>query len=307
VRVVFFGSPEFALPPLRALHERFEMVLVVSQPDKPAGRGLKTAAPPVAREARRLGLSLAQPARLKGNDDFLRRMAALEADVAVTTAYGKILPRALLDLPRGGFLNIHASLLPKYRGAGPIQWALINGERETGVSIMRTEAGLDTGPVCLASSITIGPDERAPELFARLAELGAEAIVEALALFQRGELECRPQDHSEATMAPRLRREDGDIRWSYPAQGIYDLFRGVAAWPGARFRLAGKEVRVHGMRLARGSGRAGEVLCLTENGVVVAAADGAIELLELQPSGKARMSARDWANGYRVKPGVTLA
>lgn len=307
MRLAFFGSPDFALPSLRALAQRFEVALVVSQPDKPAGRGLTTRAPAVAREAVSLGLPLAQPARLKGNVEFAEYLSSLSLDVAVTAAYGKILPQPLLDLPTGGFLNVHASLLPRYRGAAPIQWAIIRGEQETGVSIMRTEAGLDTGPVCLLRRTSIGPHERAPELFGRLAALGAEAIVDALIALGRGELECLPQDDSRATVAPMLRREDGDIDWTEPAEVSYNRFRGVAAWPGARFRFAEREVRVHEMRPASGSGRAGEVLRLTKNGLLVAAGESAIELLEVQPSGKARMAARDWANGYRVRAGEYLA
>jgi methionyl-tRNA formyltransferase len=307
VRLAFFGSPEFALPALRALSERHEVALVVSQPDKASGRGLKSRPPAVAREAVRLGLPLAQPARLRGNDKFAGRLAGLAVEAAVTIAYGKILPQSLLDLPAHGFLNVHASLLPKYRGAGPVQWALINGERETGVSIMRTELGLDTGPVCLALTTPIGPDERAPELFDRLAALGAEAVVEALELLKRGALECTEQDHEQATLAPLLTRADGELEWARPAAASYDRFRGVAAWPGTRFRFRGSEVRVIDMRPVPGSGRPGEVLCVGTSGVTVAAGEGALELLEVQPAGKAGMAARDWANGYRVRTGVTLA
>jgi methionyl-tRNA formyltransferase len=307
VRVAFFGSPTFALPALRVIGERHEVALVVAQPDKPAGRGLLSSVPPVARDAGRLGLTLAQPARLRGNEHFRELLAGLALDVAVTVAYGKILPQELLAIPAAGFLNVHASLLPRYRGAGPVQWALINGEKETGVSIMRTEAGLDTGPVCLVRATPIGEDERAPELFERLAELGARAIVEALERLRRGELECRPQDESAATLAPLLRKEDGDIDWREPASAIYNRFRGVAAWPGARFRLGGRQVRVLDMRPAEGSGGPGAVLCITAEGVKVAAGRGAVELLRIQPAGKAAMPARDWANGYRVERGVSLA
>jgi methionyl-tRNA formyltransferase len=307
VRLAFFGSPDFALPALRALNERHEVALVVSQPDKASGRGLRSRAPAVAHEAVRLGLPLAQPTRLRGNSEFSDRLAGLAVEVAVTVAYGKLLPPALLELPPNGFLNVHASLLPKYRGAGPVQWALINGERETGVSIMRTEQGLDTGPVCLARATPIGPHERAPELFDRLAALGAEAIVDALELLERGELRCTEQDDEQATLAPLLARADGELEWTRPAAASYDRFRGVAAWPGTRFRFRGAEVRVIDMRPVPGGGRPGEVLCVSAAGVTVAAGEGALELLEVQPAGKARMAARDWANGYQVRTGVTLA
>ncbi|HEX7004492.1 MAG TPA: methionyl-tRNA formyltransferase [Trueperaceae bacterium] len=307
MRLVFFGSPAFALPSLLALQQRFEVVLVVSQPDKPAGRGMSSSPPPVARKARELGLELAQPARLKGNDEFARRLAELEPDVAVTAAYGKILPRSLLDVPSHGFLNVHASLLPAYRGAAPIQWAIINGEEETGVSIMQTEAGLDTGPVCLQRRCRIGPDERAPELFDRLAELGAAAICEALERLGRGELECRPQDDDAATLAPMLTRAHGEIDWRRPAKASFDRFRGTYGWPGSRFGFRGKWVRVYEMRPADGAGEPGEVLEVSGAGLVVACGEGALLLEVVQAEGKARNRARDWANGYGVKVGSRLA
>lgn len=280
---------------------------MVSQPAKPAGRGMSSSAPPVARQAAELGLALAQPARIKGNSEFARQLAEFEPDVAVTVAYGKLLPQSLLDIPRHGFLNVHASLLPAYRGAAPVQWALINGEPETGVSIMRTEAGLDTGPVCLARSCAIGVHERAPELFERLSQLGAQAIREALERLERGELECRPQDDARATLAPLLRKEDGDIDWKRTSAAIYDRFRGTYAWPGSRFRYRGKMVRVLEMNPEAGSGTPGEVLKVSEEGILVATADGALSLSLVQAEGKSRTAARDWANGYGVKVGTVLA
>ena len=307
MRVAFFGSPGFALPTLEAVRERHEVVLVVAQPDKPAGRGMRKVAPAVAAYAREHDLPLSQPARLKGNREFLEAMATLAPDVAITAAYGKILRKELLDIPQHGFLNVHGSLLPKYRGAGPVQWALINGERRTGVSIMRTDVGLDTGPVCLARELAIDPDERVPQLFARIAQLGADALVEALDLLEEGRLECMPQDDALATEAPLLSKSDGDVAWQRSAREIYDRFRGVYAWPGTRFEQAGRPVRVHEMRVVEGgAGQPGEVLSL-QQGVVVATGEDAIELLEVQPAGKGRMKARDWANGYRVEVGDQLA
>ena len=307
MELVFFGSPSFALPSLLALAERFEVSLVVSQPDKPAGRGMSSSSPAVARKALELGLPLAQPSRLKGNTEFHELLASVKPKVAVTAAYGKLLPQSLLDIPEAGFLNVHASLLPAYRGAAPIQWALINGERETGVSIMRTEAGLDTGPVCLVKRCQIPPRERAPELFDRLSQLGATAICEALDRLERGELECRPQDDSVATLAPLLRKDDGNIDWQRPASRTFDRFRGVYGWPGSRFRFRGKWVRVHEMRPASGGGDPGKVVAVNDHGVSVACGEGALELLEVQVEGKGRSPARDWANGYQVKEGTVLA
>lgn len=307
MRVAFFGSPEFALPSLEAIHEGHEVVLVVSQPDKPAGRGMRKSSPAVARRARDLDLELEQPASLKRNEEFLARFAALKPDVAVTVAYGKILPGRLLDVPAGGFLNVHASLLPGYRGAAPIQWALINGETTTGVSIMRTDEGLDTGPVCLSEETPIGPDEVAPQLFERLASLGARAIDHALERLSRGELECRPQDESQATLAPLLRKEDGSLDWTQPARALFDRYRGVYAWPGARFSHRGTEVKVKEMRLAEGNGAPGQLLRVGEEALTVAAGSGAVDLITVQPAGKGPMNARDWANGYGLGQGDQLA
>ena len=308
MRVAFFGTPQFALPALQRIHREHQVVLVVAQPDRPAGRGMRLQPPPVAAAARELGLPLEQPGKLRGNSAFREALAQSGAEVAVTAAYGNILPQALLDVPEHGFLNVHGSLLPHYRGAAPIQWALIDGREETGVSIMRTEAGLDTGPVCHVLRTPIGPDERSSDLFARLAVLGAQAISEALGLLERGELECRAQDDSQATLAPLLRKEDGDVDWTGGARAIYDRFRGVAAWPGTRLRHAGKEVRVLDMRPApQGTGEAGTVLAVGPAGVTVAAGEGAVLLERVQPPGKRPMNAFDWANGYGIRKGDRLA
>lgn len=302
-RIAFFGSPAFALPVLEALRERFEVALVVAQPDKPAGRGLKLTPPPVAARARDLGLELEQPARLKKNLEFEARLRDSGAEVAVTCAYGKILPQSLLDVPPRGFLNVHTSLLPKYRGAAPIQWALIEGESVTGVTIMQTEAGLDTGPILLQESLSIDPDETSLELAPRLSQLGARLIVEALKRIDV--LERVPQDDSRATIARLLEKDDGRMIWTDSAASIYNRYRGVAGWPGSFFEFAGKRVKLLEMRPANGSGVPGTVLAL-EDGVTVASGEAAIRLRTLQPEGKPRMSALDWARGYQVKPGARL-
>src|SRR5690625_4190448 len=235
MKTVLFGSPAFAVPVLDRLHADFNVAAVVTQPAKPAGRGMRLRQPPLAVRAHELGLEVVQPARLKGNTEFAAWLADLEPDVAVTAAYGRILPAGLLGIPREGFLNVHASLLPRWRGAAPIQWALIAGDQETGISIMQTEEGLDTGPVRLRRPTPVGPHETAPELFSRLALLGAEAAAEALRLLALGELPSEPQDERHVTLAPPLKREDGRLDFSRPAQESYDRFRGVAAWPGTFF------------------------------------------------------------------------
>lgn len=306
LRVVLFGSPAFALPTLEALLASHDLLAVVSQPDKPAGRGLRLRSPAAAQAARERGVPVLQPARLRGDDDFVATLEGLGADLAVTAAYGKILPQALLDVPRYGFLNVHASLLPKYRGAAPIQWALIEGERETGVTIMQTEAGLDTGPIRLVRRRPIGRHDTALDLFASLATLGAEALIDALELLARHELPSEAQDHAAATLAPLLTRDDGRIDWTASAERIYNRYRGVIAWPGSWWTADGGPIKVHAMRPRPTGGRGGEVLALSAEGVLVAAGEGSILLQTVQPAGRPRMDARAWARGYGVVGGRLL-
>ena len=306
MRVALFGSPAFALPVLEALVRHHQLLLAVAQPDKAAGRGLRLASPAVAERAKELGLPLEQPSSLKRNEAFAALLKSLKLDLAVTAAYGKILPQSLLEIPRYGFLNVHASLLPKYRGAAPIQWALINGETETGISIMQTHAGLDTGPVRLARRLAIASDDTAPKLAAKLAELGAAALLEALVLLEAGTLPSTPQDDSLATLAPLLQKEDGRIRWVDPASAILNRFRGVFGWPGSWTRQQGRLLQVHALAPVAASGEAGAVLSVDSDGVTVAAGQGAVLLSEVQPAGKARMTAAAWAHGYGIKRGVRL-
>lgn len=252
-----------------------------------------------------------QPGRLKGNEAIVATLAELELDVAVTAAYGKILPPTLLEVPRHGFLNVHASLLPKYRGAAPIQWALIRGEARTGITIMQTEAGLDTGAIRHQVAIPIGPDETAPELFERLAALGAEALVSALERLARGALPSTPQREADATLAPLLRAEDGRVRFADPAESVYARYRGVAAWPGSHFVHAGERVKVLAMRRAAhaeapGEAPPGTVLAVGAEGLVVACGAGTVALERLIAPGKRPMPASDWAHGRDVRPGVRL-
>ncbi|CAA9561390.1 MAG: Methionyl-tRNA formyltransferase [uncultured Truepera sp.] len=307
MRVALFGSPAFALPVLDALLARHVVALVVAQPDKPAGRGNKLTPPPVAERARALGLRLEQPARLKRNEAFFNLLRDLDVDVAITAAYGKILPQALLDIPKHGFLNVHASLLPKYRGAAPIQWALIDGEMETGVSIMQTEAGLDTGPVRFVERLEMAPGDTAVTLFDKLSTLGADALIDALAGLERGDLPSCPQDDTQATHAPLLSKGDGAIRWDKPAAQIYNRYRGVVVWPGTWTVHDGRVLKVqHLTPLPSVHGEPGEVVAVSPEGVTVGSGEGAVLLKTVQPAGKPRMPARDWANGYGVKVGTRL-
>jgi len=312
LRVALFGTPAFALPTLEALVTRHDLALVVAQPDRPVGRGHLLASPPVAARARDFGLPLAQPERLRRDPDFVARLADLDLDVAVTAAYGQILPASLLEIPRHGFLNVHASLLPRWRGAAPVQHALIAGDAVTGVSIMQTEAGLDTGPVRLVREHPIAPEDDAVTLLAALARLGADALLEALALLVEDRLPSVPQDDAAATLAPRLTRDDGRVRWADPARRVRDRHRGVAGWPGSWCRPVPDDgaaiLKVHGLEVADESpaGAPGAVLAVDADGLLVACGDGAVRLTEVQPPGRPRMPARAWANGARVTPGWRL-
>lgn len=312
LRVALFGSPAFALPSLEALEKHHRLELVVAQPDKRAGRGMRRSSPPTVERARALEVPVLQPARLKGNDEIAERLQGL--DLAVTAAYGKILPAPLLSVPRHGFLNVHASLLPAYRGAAPVQWALIRGEPETGITIMQTEAGLDTGPIRLQRRQPVGPDVTAPELLGTLAELGARTLLEALDLLANDHLPCKPQDDARASYAPILTRDDGRIRWNDPADAVYARHRGVAGWPGSTFLLDGDVVKAPALRpAATGPGDnvdrdtpAGTVVEVGPTAVRVACGSGAIDLERVQSAGRRPLPARDWANGRRVRPGVRL-
>jgi methionyl-tRNA formyltransferase len=230
MRVLFYGTPEFALPTLDALLERHEVVGVVTQPDKPAGRGQRVTAPPAKRRAETAGILVLQPARLR-DPEWPARLAELSPDVAVVVAFGQILPKAVLDVPARGSINVHASLLPRYRGAAPIAWAIIRGETETGITTFQMDPGLDTGDMLLREATPIAPDETAGELSKRLAEIGARVLLRTLD--QLDALVPTPQDHGAATLAPRLKKEDGWLRLSEPARDLANRVRGSSPWPGA--------------------------------------------------------------------------
>ena len=307
LRVAFFGSPAFALPSLETLSQNHNLVLVVSQPDKPAGRGLTKRPPPVADWASKNSVPLLQPTTLRTNSEFRDNLRKANLDVAVTVAYGKLLPEDLLQIPRYGFLNAHASLLPSYRGAAPIQWALINGETTTGVSIMSTEIGLDTGPIRLTKSISIGPGATATDLFIKLADVSAETLNIALANLAEGNLPSCAQDHDQATLAPLLTRDDGKIYWNRPAQEIYNRYRGVHNWPGSWCLFMDTILKIERMRLSDKNGPPGQILAITKSGIIIGTGSGAICLERLKPEGKTTMSASDWCNGYDVRKGEFFA
>jgi len=288
LRIVFFGTPEFAVPTLEALAREHEIALVVAQPDKPAGRGMKMQAPAVAVKAREMGLPLAQPPRIR-NDEFLTSIAALKPDAGIVVAYGKILPANLLAIPTHGFINVHASILPKYRGAAPIQRAIEQGETTTGVTIMRVDEELDHGAMLAIETTEIGPDERTPSLASRLSKIGADALLRVLAKMPDG----TPQDHDAATYAPKIEKSEGAIDWSDSTASIYNKFRAFDPWPGI---FAG-ELKLIDIKPTDGRGEAGTILSTTSDGVIVATGDGALRLITVQRPGKPKAAAADVLRG----------
>ena len=304
LRVAFFGSPAFAVPVLDAIRAHFPVVLIVAQPDKPVGRGLKLTPPPVAAHAQALGLPLAQPKKLRGNAEFEATLRDCGADVAVTCAYGKILPASLLAVPRYGFLNTHTSLLPAYRGAAPIQWALINGETVTGTTIMQTDPGMDTGPVLLQEALPIEPAWTSVELADALATQAARLIVTALERVDT--LTPTLQEGALATHAPMLVKEDGFVRWTDSAAQIVNRYRGVAAWPQTTAFLNGVRLKLTALTVAQGHGQPGEVLRVDDAGVTVAAGAGAVQIGAVQPEARKAQPAPTWAHAAGVAPGTRL-
>jgi methionyl-tRNA formyltransferase len=305
LRTVFMGSPEFAVPTLRALLAAEDVVLVVTQPDKPAGRGRKVAPPPVKRVAEAAGVPVLQPRSVR-TPELADALRALAPDVAVVVAYGKILPQPVLDAPRHGCLNVHASLLPRYRGAAPIQWALLRGETETGVTIMRLDAGMDTGPMLLQRVLPIHDEDTSGTLHDKLAKVGAELMLVTLGRLKAGTLEATPQDGALATLAPVLAKDQGRIDWTRPAAEVRNLVRGVDPWPGAFTALAGEPLKAWGARAAEGRGAPGEVLGVDPAGLVVACGEGAVALAELQLPGKRRLPARAFVAGRPLPAGTRL-
>jgi methionyl-tRNA formyltransferase len=305
VRIVFWGTPAFALPALRALgDEGFDVLAVVTQPDRPAGRGREVTKSAVKKQAEAEGIPVLQPESAR-DPAFIAALRGLKPDLSVVVAYGQILKPEVLSIPRLGSVNIHGSLLPELRGAAPVQWAIIRGLEATGVTIMRMDAGLDSGPMLLRVEEPIEPDEAACELSGRLAEIGAEALIESLELIEEGQLVPEEQDHTRATYAPKLGREQARLDWSLPAAEVGRWIRGLDDTPGAWSPL-GATGPVKLFRPTPDGGATGEpgtVLETRDDGIVVACGDGALVIREVQPPGKRRMNAADWVRGRGVAVG----
>ena len=305
MRVVFMGTPEFAVPSLKALLDAgYAVVGVFTQPDRPVGRGHKLAACPVKKLAVERGVPVYQFERLR-NEEGLACLRALAPDIVVTAAFGQILSQALLDVPKMGTVNVHASLLPAYRGAAPINWCILNGETRTGVTTMLTDAGVDTGAMLLRRETDIGETETAAELSARLSQLGAELLIETLKGYIAGEIAPTPQDERLASRQPMLKKEMGLIDWTRSAKEIACQARGLDPWPSAYTDYAGGTLKIYRARPAVGEGEPGTVLrSSAKEGLFVACGEGALEVLEMQAPGGKRMSARAYLAGKKIEPGT---
>ena len=302
LNLVFCGTPRFAVPTLEKLVETaFAVRLVVTQPDKPRGRGLELAPSPVKQTALDLGLPVVQPDKLKHNEEFRAQLAALSPDAIVVVGYGRIIPQWMIDLPPLGNINLHASLLPKYRGAAPIQWAIACGETVTGVTTMRIDAGLDTGDILLQKAVPIAPTDSAEDMAPRLAAIGAGLMVESLYGLQAGTIHPQPQDNSKATLAPILKKEDGRIDFHLTAQQICNRLRGFQPWPGTFTSFRGKNLHVWDVRPVERTVPQGELLVEGDRLLVGCGGASALELLEVHPEGKKRLAARDFVHGYHPR------
>jgi len=295
------GTPEFAVPSLEAAAEAHDVALVVTQPDRPAGRGKKLTAPPVKARALELLLDVYQPEKIR-EDEAWTRLEAIRPDVVVVVGYGQFIPKRILELPRHGCVNVHSSLLPKYRGAAPANWAIARGETVSGVSTMRLVPKMDAGDVLLQREIKIGPEETAAELNARLAPVGADLLLETLAGLEAGSFEPQAQDESAVTFAPLMKREDGEIDWTMGAGEILNRMRGFDPWPGAYTSRGGKRLHVRRASVSEKDLGPGEIR-IDGDRLWVGTGEGSLEALEVQPEGKKRMSASDFVRGYRPEDG----
>lgn len=308
MRLVFLGTPAFAVPTLeRIAATGHEVVEAVTQPDRPRGRGQNPAAPPVKEVALGLGIPVYQPERIR-RPEAVEHLRALAPEAMVVVGYGQIIPQSVIDIPSLGILNVHASLLPRYRGAGPIQWAIVRGETRTGVTIMRIDAGLDTGDMLLKAETEIAPEENAIELGSRLSTMGADLLVEALAGLAAGTITPEKQDNNQATYAPLLKKEEGLIDWSLPASEIHNRIRGLQPWPGAYTTFRGQTVHIWKTKVAQagpgGTPLSGTIVSIKP--LLVACGSGSLELQELQLEGRKRLGAAEFSNGQRLKENEIL-
>jgi methionyl-tRNA formyltransferase len=312
LRIIFMGTPDLARVSLEALlaQSDFQLLAVATQPDRPKGRDLKLQPPPVKLAALERDILVLQPERAR-NEDFIQSLAALKPDLIAVAAYGQILPQTILDLPRFGCLNVHTSLLPKYRGAAPIQWALLNDEQETGVTIMKMDAGMDTGDILAQERTPIAAEDNSETLHDRLAQIGARLLVRTIPDFVCGRIEPRPQPSAHATYAPKIKKQDGLIDWTQPARTIWNRIRGLLPWPGAFTRLSGQTpphlLKIWQAEVVEEAGRPGEIVRAEKDCITVACGHGALRILVLQREGSRRLAAKEFLLGHPLRPGETLA
>jgi methionyl-tRNA formyltransferase len=308
MKLVFCGTPQFAVPSLERLAAAgFDIKLVVTQPDRPQGRGMELTAPPVKQSARELNLPVIQPEKIKKNDEFQAQLSALQPEAIIVVGYGRIIPPWMLTLPPNGNINVHASLLPKYRGAAPVQWAIAQGETVTGVTTMLLNEGLDTGDVLLQREMPILPEDTSVTLWPRLAALGADLLVETLHGLEQKRIRPTPQDDAKATLAPILKKEDGQVDFQRAAAQIHNRLRGFQPWPGAYTQFRGKSLKLVSVRpVPLPSLTPGELRISGEKLFAGCSGGTALELLQLQPEGKKAMTVREFINGYRPAPGERL-
>ena len=306
-KLVFCGTPQFAVPTLEKLAESgFDICLVLTQPDRPKGRGLELVASPVKEAALHRGIPVYQPDKIKQNEELRAKLQEIAPAAIIVVGYGRIIPRWMLELPKYGNINLHASLLPKYRGAAPIQWAIARGESVTGVTTMRIDEGLDTGDILLQQEVGIADEDTAETLSPKLAAIGAELMIETLRGLAADSIKPQRQNHAEATLAPVLKKEDGRIDFSRSAQEVYNRLRGFQPWPGAFTTFRGKILNITAAKPSLEQASQGQLLAKGDRLWVGGGGGTALELFELQPEGKRRISARDFVHGYRPANGEVL-
>jgi methionyl-tRNA formyltransferase len=299
--LIFCGTPSFAVPTLEKLVASGHRVhLVVTQPDRPKGRGLELVASPVKQSALTLNLPITQPEKIKTNEEFRAQLSEIKPDAIIVVGYGRIIPQWMLDLPPLGNINLHASLLPKYRGAAPIQWAIANGDSVTGNTTMRIDAGLDTGDILLQQELPIAPDDTSETLAPRLAAAGADLMIETLRGLQAGTIHPRPQDSAQASLAPILKKEDGQLDFARTATEIYNRLRAFQPWPGAYTKFRGKNLQILKAKPTTDPVPPSEIRVVSERLLLGCAQNTSLELLELQLEGKKRTNAKDFIHGYRL-------
>lgn len=306
MKIIFMGTPDFAVPSLKALIDsEHEVIAVVAQPDKPKGRGRKLAPPPTKVLADQHNIPILQPEKVR-TEEFFSQLQGLSPDLICVTAYGKIIPKNILELPKHGCINVHASLLPKYRGAAPINWAIVRGEKQTGITTMLMDEGMDTGDMLLKKEIQIQDEDDAGSLSEKLSQLGGALLLETISDLEQGSLSPSKQDESQATYAPILKKSDGEIKWEKPALELWNLIRGMNPWPGTFTKLENKSLKIYKSKLADGEGSSGEVLDSDPGTLRVSTGEGALEILELQLEGSKKMDTKSFLSGRKIEKGAML-